>query len=118
MKIGCGNCLLNLLDNAIKFTHAGGTINLELAGNGAGYHLTVADTGSGIPAEAQPRIFERFFRVDKARSRAEQEQGSGAGLGLSIARRIAEAHGGALRLVQSGQSGSIFVVILPAEPAG
>jgi two-component system OmpR family sensor kinase len=109
--------LLNLLDNAIKFTPQGGAISLTLESNGGGYHLTVADTGGGIPAEAQARIFERFFRVDKARSRADQEQGGGAGLGLSIARWIAEAHGGALRLARSDQHGSTFVVNLPAEPA-
>jgi len=105
--------LLNLLDNAIKFTPAGGTIHLELEEKGECYLLTVADTGIGIPAEAQPRIFERFFRVDKARSRAQQEQGSGAGLGLSIARWIAEAHGGVLRLAHSDPTGSTFVVSLP-----
>lgn len=105
--------LLNLLDNAIKFTPAGGTVQLKLEDKGEQYFLTVADTGAGIPAEAQPRIFERFFRVDKARSRAQQEQGSGAGLGLAIARWIAEAHGGALRLAHSDQTGSTFVVSLP-----
>ncbi len=111
--------LLNLLDNAIKFTPVGGAIKLKLERNGDGHKLTVADNGCGIPTEAQQHIFERFYRVDKARSRGtEQEQGSGAGLGLSIASWIAEAHGGALRLAQSDQGGSTFVVNLPVHTAG
>jgi two-component system, OmpR family, sensor kinase len=109
--------LLNLLDNAIKFTPAGGAVRLELEQQNGTHQLSVADTGGGIPAEAQPHIFERFYRVDKARSRAEQEQGSGAGLGLSIARWIAEAHGGSLRLAKSTSTGSTFIVKLPAHSA-
>jgi signal transduction histidine kinase len=75
----------------------------------------VTDTGTGIPAEAQPHIFERFYRVDKARARAEAAHaaGSGAGLGLSIARWIAEAHGGRLELECSEAAGSTFVASLP-----
>jgi len=76
----------------------------------------VSGTGTGIPEEAQSRIFERFYRVDKARSRAAaaQPHGSGAGLGLSIARWIAEAHGGSLELRRSGDAGSTFVALLPS----
>jgi two-component system, OmpR family, sensor kinase len=107
--------LLNLLDNAIKFTPVGGAIRLELEQRNGTHQLSVADTGTGIPVAAQPHIFERFYRVDKARSRAEQEQGSGAGLGLSIARWIAEAHGGSLRLAKSASTGSTFIVTLPAH---
>ena len=69
--------------------------------------------GSGIPAELQPRIFERFFRADKARSRSEGETG-GAGLGLSIARWIVEAHHGQLVLTRSDATGTVFTAILPA----
>jgi heavy metal sensor kinase len=110
--------LLNLLDNAIKFTPAGGAVWLRLERQNGAHQLTVADTGAGIPAAAQAQIFERFYRVDKARSRADQANGSGAGLGLSIARWIAEAHGGALRLAQSDHTGSTFVVTLPAAQKG
>jgi signal transduction histidine kinase len=79
------------------------------------YEITVADTGIGIPAEAQSHIFERFYRVEKSRSRAEGENGGGAGLGLSIARWIAESHGGRLELRRSNQQGSAFVATLPAD---
>jgi heavy metal sensor kinase len=107
--------LLNLLDNAVKHTPAGGSIHVSLAREDARYSITVSDTGTGIPVEAQPHIFERFYRVDKARSRAEAVHGgsSGAGLGLSIASWIAEAHGGHLVLQHSGEAGSTFVASLP-----
>jgi two-component system OmpR family sensor kinase len=108
--------LLNLLDNAVKHTAAGGSVHVRLACGDGHYSITVSDTGTGIPAEAQPHIFERFYRVDKARSRAEavRGEGSGAGLGLSISRWIAEAHGGRLELRHTGEGGSTFVATLPA----
>jgi heavy metal sensor kinase len=107
--------LLNLLDNAVKHTQAGGSVHLGLARSYKLLTITVSDTGTGIPDEAQPHIFERFYRVDKARSRAEAAHAgsSGAGLGLSIARWIAEAHGGGLELRRSGTDGSTFVASLP-----
>lgn len=105
--------LLNLLDNAIKYTPEGGQISLECRKRGEEYALSVSDTGTGIPAELQSRIFERFFRADKARSRAEGDSG-GAGLGLSIARWIAEAHHGRLELTKSDTSGTMFTAYLPA----
>jgi len=109
--------LLNLLDNAVKHTPAGGSIHVRLARADGHYSISVSDTGAGIPAEAQSQIFERFYRLDKARSRAEAARGvnSGAGLGLSIARWIAEAHGGRLVLQHSGEAGSTFVASLPAN---
>lgn len=109
--------LLNLLDNAVKHTPAGGSINVSLTREDAHHTIIVSDTGTGIPAEAQLHIFERFYRVDKARSRAEavHAASSGAGLGLSIARWIAEAHGGHLHLKHSGEGGSVFVASLPAQ---
>lgn len=107
--------ILNLLDNAIKFTPAGGRIHLQLSQNGSGPVITVADTGSGVPAEAQPHIFKRFYRADQARSRSERLNGSGAGLGLSIARWIAEAHDGSLTLLQSDHTGSVFAASLPVS---
>ena len=109
--------LLNLLDNAVKHTPAGGSIHVRLVRADGSYSISVSDTGAGVPAEAQSQIFERFYRVDKARSRAEAARGvnSGAGLGLSIARWIAEAHGGRLVLQHSGEAGSTFVASLPAN---
>jgi heavy metal sensor kinase len=105
--------LLNLLDNAIKYMKPGGKLNVECRREGTEYVICVTDTGIGIPAELQPRIFERFFRADKARSRREGET-SGAGLGLSIARWIAEAHHGRLELTRSDSSGTTFTTYLPA----
>jgi heavy metal sensor kinase len=108
--------ILNLLDNAIKYTPAGGrvTVSCERAANE--YALSVTDTGPGIPAELQQKVFERFFRVDKARTRSEKD-GGGAGLGLSIARWIAEAHQGRLILARSDSSGSTFTAFVPAQVA-
>jgi heavy metal sensor kinase len=105
--------LLNLLDNAIKYTPAGGQVSVRLARAGAHYLITVADTGCGIPAEARPHIFERFYRADKARGREEKANGSGAGLGLSIAKWIAEAHEGSLSMQRSSNQVSAFVAELP-----
>jgi two-component system OmpR family sensor kinase len=104
--------LLNLLDNAIKYTPAGGMVNVDCRLDANFYFLRVSNTGPGIPAELQSRIFERFFRADKARSRSEGDTG-GAGLGLSIARWIAEAHHGRLELTQSDSSGTTFTAYLP-----
>ena len=107
---------MNLLDNAIKYTPEGGRVTIECQGRGGNYILSVSDTGPGIPAEARPRVFERFYRVDKARSRAEND--GGAGLGLSIAHWIAEAHHGRLELVRSDSGGSTFTAHLPAAAPG
>jgi heavy metal sensor kinase len=105
--------LLNLLDNAIKYTPAGGAVRMTAARRGAEYAVEVADTGSGIPAEQRERVFERFFRGERERGTAVAGTGGGAGLGLAIARWIAEAHGGTLALARSGPDGSTFVVRLP-----
>jgi heavy metal sensor kinase len=107
--------ILNLLDNAIKYTPEGGRVTVTGRRAGDEYVLSITDTGGGIPADLQPRIFERFFRVDKARSRAEND-GGGAGLGLSISRWIAEAHHGRLELTRSDSTGSTFTAYLPAGP--
>jgi len=108
--------LLNLLDNAIKYTPEGGTVSLHCQKQGHQYVVSVTDTGPGIPVDMQHRIFERFFRADKTRSRAEGDTG-GAGLGLSIARWIAEAHQGRLELTRSDSSGSAFTAFLPIDPS-
>jgi signal transduction histidine kinase len=109
--------LLNLLDNAIKYTPEGGRVTVACHRNGQNYVVSITDTGKGIPAELQPRIFERFFRADQARSRAESD-GGGAGLGLAISRWIAEAHQGRLELTRSDFTGSTFTACLPANPPG
>ena len=110
--------IMNLLDNAIKYTAAGGVFVL-CEQHEAEYQIAVADTGPGIPADAQAHIFERFYRADKVRSRAETSYGGGTGLGLSIARWIAEVHGGRLELDRSDATGSVFIASLPkpTEPA-
>jgi heavy metal sensor kinase len=105
--------ILNLLDNAIKHTPTGGQVVLACQRTGGDYAVSVTDSGTGIPTDLQPRIFERFFRADKARSRAEND-GGGAGLGLSIARWIAEAHHGRLELTRSDSTGSTFTAYLSA----
>jgi heavy metal sensor kinase len=101
--------LLNLIDNAIKYTPDGGTVTLALEGRNGNAVITVQDTGIGIPEEDQERIFNRFYRVDKARSR---ELG-GTGLGLSIARWIAELHRGTIGVRSEPNKGSTFTVTLP-----
>jgi heavy metal sensor kinase len=113
-----GRMLLNLLDNAIKYSPRGGVVTVRFERTAGGYEIRVTDQGAGIPVEAQPHLFERFFRVDKARSRAERTGTSGAGLGLAIARWVALMHGGTIELARSAQDGSEFVVILPAARHG
>jgi two-component system OmpR family sensor kinase len=106
----------NLLDNAVKYTPTGGKVNVDLRRKNGAYWLSVSDTGPGIPAEAQSRVFERFFRVDTPRSRpGDPGIGGGAGLGLAIAQSIAQAHGGSLSLERSDSCGSTFLAVLPIQ---
>ena len=102
--------VINLLDNAIKYTPDGGAVSVKLWREGGRINLRVADNGIGIPAESAARVFERFYRVDKARSRAE----GGSGLGLPIVKWIAEAHHGSVSLESAPEHGSSFTVSLPA----
>jgi heavy metal sensor kinase len=108
--------LLNVVDNAIKYTPEGGGVTVSCKREGNRYVIEVSDTGKGIMVEAQPHIFDRFYRADTARSRAEDEGAltGGAGLGLSIARWIAEAHDGTLELLNTSAAGSVFRLVLPA----
>jgi heavy metal sensor kinase len=101
--------VLNLIDNAIKYTQQGGAVTLALGRENGFALIEVSDTGIGIPAEEQTKIFDRFYRVDKARSR---ELG-GSGLGLSIAKWIAELHRGTITVSSSPNNGSTFTVLLP-----
>jgi len=102
--------LLNVIDNAVKYTPAGGAIEVKLTTENGSARLTVKDTGIGVPLEDQPQIFDRFYRVDKARSRTL----GGAGLGLSIAKSIVELHAGAIS-VSSDSGGSTFTIDLPLK---
>jgi len=103
--------ILNLLDNAIKYTAEGGHVEISSCATAEACEVHVTDSGPGIPPEIQPRIFERFFRADPARTRSGRE--GGAGLGLSIAQWIAQAHHGRLALLHSDTRGSHFAVYLP-----
>ena len=101
--------LTNLLSNALRYTPAGGQIELSLASIDDSVRLRVHDSGPGIPEQALPYIFERFYRVDKSRARAE----GGTGLGLAIARQLARAHGGDLTATNHASGGALFTLILP-----
>jgi two-component system phosphate regulon sensor histidine kinase PhoR len=101
--------LQNLLDNALQYTPAGGNIEVSASSSNGHVVVTVADTGIGIPQVEQERIFERFYRVDAARSR----EAGGTGLGLSIARHIMEAHGGHLWVESAVGEGSRFHFSIP-----
>ncbi len=102
---------LNLLDNAVKYNREGGKIAVNIAHN----LVTISDTGYGIAADEQPKIFDRFYRTDKSRNRAEESQTGGAGLGLSIAKWIAELHQAEIIIAQSDETGSTFSVRFPHE---
>jgi heavy metal sensor kinase len=106
--------LSNLIENAIKYASPGGHVRTSVRSGPHSYIVTVSDDGPGIAPDFQPHIFERFFRADKSRSRSNHDTG-GAGLGLSIARWVAEAHGGKLDLVHSDPGGSEFQLTLPWE---
>jgi two-component system phosphate regulon sensor histidine kinase PhoR len=105
-----GLLLSNLVDNALRYTRSRGTIWVRLGGNEGKVVLQVADNGEGIPSSELPRIFERFYRVDKARAR----QTGGTGLGLAIVRHVAEAHGGTVAVDSELGKGSTFIATLPA----
>jgi signal transduction histidine kinase len=104
--------VMNLVSNAIKYTPSGGSVRVACHTDGERYVVTVSDSGAGVPTELQTHIFDRFFRVDTARSRENGDKG-GAGLGLSIGRWIAEVHRGSLELTRSDSKGSVFSAFLP-----
>ena len=105
-------CLLvrNLFDNAVRYTPSGGSVHVEVQRQGDQAVLRVTDDGIGIPLKAQARVFERFFRVDEARSR---EHG-GTGLGLAIVKHVADLYGGRIELRSEFGEGSSFTAYLPA----
>jgi signal transduction histidine kinase len=103
----------NLLDNAIRYTHAGGSVRAEVERENGAVVLRVRDTGVGIPTKDLDRIFERFFRVDRARSR----ETGGTGLGLAIVRHVAENHGGSVTVESELGRGTTITVHIPAATA-
>ncbi len=102
----------NLLENAVRYNRPGGEVRVSVQRDGADAIVEVADTGVGIPADDLDRIFERFYRVDKARSRL----AGGTGLGLSIVRHAVESHGGSISVDSEVGRGTTFRVTLPLEP--
>ncbi len=106
--------LVNLLENAVRYSRPGGTVRLEAAVRDAQVVIDVADQGPGVPPAERARIFERFVKLDPSRvHHGQPARHGGAGLGLPIARWIAQAHGGSLDLAESGGSGSTFRTVLP-----
>jgi two-component system sensor histidine kinase BaeS len=105
--------VINLLSNALKYTPAGGLVEVRVEVRPSGTEIRVADTGIGIDSQDLPRVFERFYRADNSRSRAT----GGAGIGLSIAKAIVEAHGGTISAASQPGRGSEFLVTLPTAPA-
>jgi len=103
--------LTNLLANALAYTPAGGEVTVSAQKTGGEVRVAVKDSGVGIPAEHLAHIFDRFYRVDKSRSRG---AGGGSGIGLTIARRLVEAHGGRIWAESEGENnGSVFIFTLP-----
>jgi heavy metal sensor kinase len=101
--------VMNILDNAIKYTPAGGRVEISLESAGKSVRLSVKDTGIGIPGESLPHIFDRFYQVDKSRTQRSQ----GSGLGLSIVKKIADIHGAVVEVNSQLNKGAVFQVIFP-----
>jgi signal transduction histidine kinase len=104
-----GQLLTNMIDNAVKYTPEGGSIAVSVSKNGRVARVAVQNSGSTISEEDRRRVFDRFYRTDKARSRSK----GGAGLGLSISKWIAEAHGGTITVQSDPAVGTTFIVSLP-----
>jgi two-component system phosphate regulon sensor histidine kinase PhoR len=102
----------NLTDNAIKYGKSGGCVAISAHETGDKVEISVADDGPGIPPDSLPRVFERFYRVDRARSR----ESGGTGLGLAIVKHIVQAHGGEAWVKSEFQKGATFHFTLPKKP--
>jgi two-component system sensor histidine kinase BaeS len=103
--------VVNLLTNALRYTDAGGSVNLDVRRVGNDAVLEVADSGVGIPPEDLPHVFTRFWRGEKSRSRAT----GGAGIGLSIVQELVRAHGGQVSVESAVGKGTVFRVLLPSH---
>ena len=101
--------ILNLVNNAFRYTSAGGTITVEAQQEGKDFLFSVQDTGMGIAPEDLDKIFERFYRTDRSRDR----ESGGSGLGLAITKALVEAHGGWIKVASKLNEGTIFTVMLP-----
>jgi two-component system phosphate regulon sensor histidine kinase PhoR len=99
--------LVNLLQNGLQFTPRGGSVRVRVASENGAASVTVSDTGAGIAPEDLPRVFERFYKADRARA------GSGTGLGLAIVKHTVEAHGGSVAVASEEGRGSTFSIRLP-----
>ncbi len=106
-----GQALLNLAHNAVKYSHPGGEVRIGWEPAADAVRFTVADDGIGVPDAHQERVFERFYKVERSRTRA--EEGRSAGIGLAIVRHVAEAHGGTVGLVSEENVGSTFWIQVP-----
>jgi two-component system phosphate regulon sensor histidine kinase PhoR len=115
-----GQAVLNLAHNAVKYSHPGGEIRIGWEPAGDRVRFTVGDDGIGVPEVHQSRVFERFYKVDRARTRDAEATSAGgsSGLGLSIVRHIAEAHGGAVGLESEEGTGSTFWIEVPSAGEG
>jgi two-component system phosphate regulon sensor histidine kinase PhoR len=103
---------INLLDNAVKFNRPKGRVGIEAVRDAGMIRISITDTGIGIPSTDKPRIFERFYRVDKARSR----QVGGTGLGLSIVKHVVERMNGSISVESQLGRGSVFTIKVPEAP--
>ena len=108
-----GQAILNLVHNAVKFSEPGDTVIVRVAAGAGEVTVSVVDEGAGIPRADRERVFERFYKVDRARQRGV----GGTGLGLAIVRHVAEAHGGTVRLESEEGVGSTFTVAIPVTGA-
>ena len=108
--------IMNLLNNAVKYTYAGGEVKVECSLDDRSLEIMIIDTGIGIAPGDLPRIFDRFWRVDPVRSSTGRRPG--AGLGLSIARWVAESHGGTLTARSRPGKGSAFTIRVPISASG
>jgi two-component system phosphate regulon sensor histidine kinase PhoR len=114
---GLHDLLRNLLENAVNYSPAGGVVTMASHRSGQSVVFTVSDQGPGIPETDLSRVFERFYRVDKARSRGERDPG-GTGLGLAIVKHLVELHRGRVTAANGRDRGAVFTVELPDGPAG
>ena len=110
-KVKLRQLFINILENAVRYTPADGAVSVSLVKKDENALATISDTGIGIPPEHLPHIFERFYRVDKARSKAD----GGVGLGMAIAKYIADSHGGKIEVESQVGKGTTFYVSIPLK---